>query len=125
MQGSGGLILSMPTLIVHRTASQTERKPGPALGRNQLIPPPTSHVAFCASPICPLTRSIGLAGMKQPFGARPARSCLLLIRWIAANQGTEGPVIGLAAGINCRPTSAMNADFRARPSPHCSTRPAV
>ena len=33
MQG-GGLILSMPTPVEHRTASQTERKPGPALGRN-------------------------------------------------------------------------------------------
>ena len=34
MQGSGGLILSMPTPIEHRPASQTEQKPGPALGRN-------------------------------------------------------------------------------------------
>ena len=49
----GGLILSMPTPIEHRMASQTERKPGPTLGRNPLIPPPTSHVAFCVWPICP------------------------------------------------------------------------
>ena len=27
--------------------------------------------------ICPATRSTGSAGMKQSFGARPARSCLL------------------------------------------------
>jgi hypothetical protein len=40
-------------------------KPGPAPGRNPLIPPPTSHVAFCVSLICPPTRSTGLAGMKQ------------------------------------------------------------
>ena len=33
MQGSRGLILSMPTLIEHRTASQTGRTPGPALDR--------------------------------------------------------------------------------------------
>ena len=46
MQGSGGLILSMPTPIDHRKASQTERQPGPALGRNPLIPPTSSHFAF-------------------------------------------------------------------------------
>ena len=86
MQGSGGLILSMPTPIEHRTASQTERKPGPALSRNPLIPPPTSPVAFCVSPICPTTRSTGLAGMKQCFGARPARSCLLSMHWIVASH---------------------------------------
>ena len=34
MQGSGRLILSMPSPIEHRTASQTERTSGPALGRN-------------------------------------------------------------------------------------------
>ena len=53
MQGSGGLIRSMPTRIRHRTASRTEQKPDPTLGRNPLIPPPTSRVAFCVSPICP------------------------------------------------------------------------
>jgi hypothetical protein len=66
-----------------------------------------------------------LAGMKQPFGARPARSCLPLMLWIAANHRTEGPVSGLAAATNRRPTRAMSADFRARPSPHCSTRRAA
>ena len=90
MQCSGGLILSMPTPIEHRTASQTERKPCPALGRNPLIPPPTSRVAFCVSPICPATRSTGLAGMKQSFGAKPARSCLLSTHWIVANHKIEG-----------------------------------
>ncbi len=51
MQGSGRLILSMPNPIEHCTASQTKRKPSPALGRNPLIPPPTSHVACCVSPL--------------------------------------------------------------------------
>jgi hypothetical protein len=46
MQDSSGLILSMPTPIKHRTASQTERKPSLALGRSPLIPLPTLHVAF-------------------------------------------------------------------------------
>jgi hypothetical protein len=32
MQGSAELILSLPTPIEHRPASQTERKPSPALG---------------------------------------------------------------------------------------------
>jgi hypothetical protein len=32
------VILSMPTPIEHRTASQTGRTPGPALSRNPLIP---------------------------------------------------------------------------------------
>ena len=77
MQGSGGLILPMPTPIQHCTGSHKERKPRPARGRNPLIPPPTSHVAFCVWPICPATRSTDLAGMRQFFGARPARSYLL------------------------------------------------
>ena len=34
VQGSAGLIPPMPTPIEHRRASQTERKPGPAPGRN-------------------------------------------------------------------------------------------
>ena len=76
MQSSGALILSMPTPIGHRSALQTERKPCPARGGNALIPPSTLHVAFYVWPICPATRSIALAGMKQSFGARPARSCL-------------------------------------------------
>ena len=65
MQGSGGLILSMRTLVKHRRASQTEQKPGPALGRNPLIPPPTSHIAFCAWPICPAARSTGAILWRQ------------------------------------------------------------
>jgi len=111
MQGSCGLILSMPTPIEHRTASQTERKPDPALGRNLSIPPPTSHVAFCVWPICPATRSTGLAGMKQSFGARPARSCLLSMHWIVANHKREGAASVSVAGKTCRPTDATTIEL--------------
>jgi hypothetical protein len=65
MQDSGGLILSMPAPIEHRPASQAERKPGAALGRNLLIPPPSSRGAFCVWPIWPATRSTGLAGIRS------------------------------------------------------------
>ena len=106
MQGSGGLILSMPTPIAHRTASQTERKLGQTRGLTPLIPPPSSHVAFCAWPTCPATRSIGLAGMRQSFGARPARSCLLWMHWIAANHKRKAAVSVSMAGKTRRPTDA-------------------
>jgi hypothetical protein len=106
MQGSGGLILSMPTPIEQRTASRTVRKPGAVLGPNSLIPPSTSHVAFCVWPICPATRSTGLAGMKQSFGARPARSCLLSRHWIVANHKREGAVSVSVADNTFRPTAA-------------------
>ena len=38
MQGSGGLILLMPTSIEHRSALQMERKPCPAPGRQCVDP---------------------------------------------------------------------------------------
>ena len=104
LQSSSVLILLMPALIVHRPASQTERKPGAALSQNLLIPPPNSRVAFCVWPICPATRSTGLAGMKQSFGARPARSCLLSMHWIVANHKREAAVSVSVAGKTCRPT---------------------
>jgi hypothetical protein len=59
MQGSRRLILSMPTVIKHGTASQTEQEPGTVLAQDPLIPPLTSRVAFCAWPICPTTRLTG------------------------------------------------------------------
>ena len=102
----GRLILSMPTPIVHRTASQTEPKPGPALVRNPLILPPISHVAFCVSPICPAIRSIASADMKQPFGAKSARFCLPSMHWIVANHKRECAVSVSVAGKTCRPTDA-------------------
>ena len=111
MQGSCGLILPKPTPIEHRTASQTDRKTGPALGQNPLIPPPTSHIAFCVWPICPATRSTGLAGMKQSFGARPAKSCLLSMHWIAASHKTEGAVSVSVAGKTCRPIDGTTIEL--------------
>ena len=80
MRCSPGLTRSMPNRLMstpteHRTASQPERKPCPVPGRNLLIPPPTSRVAFCASPIYPALRSTGSAGMKQSYGAKSAKSC--------------------------------------------------
>ena len=49
----------------------------PSSGPQSFDPTSTSHVAFCVWPICPATRSTDLAGMKQSFGVRRARSCLL------------------------------------------------
>jgi hypothetical protein len=101
----------MPTPIEHRAASQTERKPSLALGRSPLIPPPTSHFPFCVSPICPATRSTGLAGMKQSFGARPPRSCLLSMHWIVANHKRDGAASVSVAGKTCRPTDATTIEL--------------
>ena len=76
-----------------------EQKPRPAPGRKPSIPsiPPISRVAFCASPICPTTRSTASADTKQPFGAKPARSCLRSMPWIAANH-RRGAASASAAG---------------------------
>jgi hypothetical protein len=60
--------------IADRTTSSTQCEPRPAPNWNPPIPLPTSHVAFCVWPICPTTRWIGSAGMRQPFGAKPVRS---------------------------------------------------
>ena len=90
----GRLILSMPTPIGHRTASQKERKPGPTLGRYPLIPPPISHVAFCVWPICPATRSTGLAGMSNPLApGRPNPDCS---QFVGSSQATRQKVILVA-----------------------------
>jgi hypothetical protein len=70
-----------------------------------------SHFAFCVWPICPATRSTGLAGMKQSFGARPARSCLLSMHWIVANHKIEGAVSVSAVGKTCRPTDATTIEL--------------
>ena len=108
---------AVSTAIRHRTASRTERKPCPAPRRNRRnlpsIPPLSSRVAFCVSPICPTTRSTASADMKQPFGAKSARSFLRLMPWIAANHGIEGAVSVSAAGKNCRSTSPRNSSSRA------------
>ena len=91
-----------------------------ALRRNLSIVPsilaPTSRVAFCVSRICPTTRSIVSAAMKQPYGARLPRSCLPSMPWIAVNHGTDGVVFVTAPGKICRPTKTMRYEFRARRS---------
>ena len=111
---SGGLTRSVSTTIRHRTASQTVRKPCPAPARNPSIPPPIlpliSRVVFCVSPICPTMRSTASADTKLPSGAKLGRSCLLSMRWIAANHRTEGDVSVSAAGENCR--AARSVDER-------------
>ena len=103
--------MSMPTPIEHRTASQTEQKPGPAQGQNPFMPLTSSHVAFCAWPTCPATRSTGLAGMRQSFGARPARFCLLSMHWIAANHKRGAAVSVSMAGKTCRLMDATTFDL--------------
>ena len=76
-----------PDRVSQGITNGTEACPGS--GPESIDPAPTSHVAFCVSPIWPATRSTGLAGMKQSFGARPARSCLLSMHWIVANHKRE------------------------------------
>ena len=86
-----------PDRASHGITNGTEAVPssGP---RTSSIPPLTSRVAFCASPICPTSRSTGSAAMKQSFGAKPARSCLPSMHWIAANHKIEGAVSVSVAG---------------------------
>ena len=57
-------------------------------------------------PIRPVTRPTRLAGMRQPYGARPARFCLLSTHWIAANHKREAAVSVSMAGKTRRPTDA-------------------
>ena len=99
----------------HGITNETEAVPSsvPKSVEPPSIPPLSSRVAFCVSPICLTTRSTASADMKQPFGAKPARSCLHLMPWIAANHGIEGAVSVSAAGKNCRPTSPRNVNSRA------------
>jgi hypothetical protein len=75
-----------------------------------VILPPTWHVVFCGWPTCPAVRSTASAAMKQPSGARPARSCLLSMFWIVANHKREGGVSGSEAGKICRPMDAMTIE---------------
>ena len=72
-----------------------------------LILPPTSPVAFCASRICPTTRSTASADMKELFGVKLGRFCLRLMPWIAANQRIEGAA-SVLAGRQERPAYDRN-----------------
>ena len=53
---------------------------------------PAADLARCFLRLANLPNfcSIGSADMKQPFGARPARSCLLSMHWIVANHKKRG-----------------------------------
>jgi hypothetical protein len=48
----------------------------PSSGRQCIDPAIDLARCFLGWPICPATRSIALADMKQSFGAKPVRSCL-------------------------------------------------
>ena len=76
------------------------------------VPPLSSRVAFCASPICLTSRSIALADMKQPFGAKRARSCLRSMPWIDANHTKECAASMSAAGKNSRLSRATRVDVQ-------------
>ena len=110
----GGLTQAVSTQIQHRTAARAKQPPSGNPSKRRSIPPPSSRVAFCDSPICPTTRSTASADMKEPFGAKPARSFLLLMPWVAANHGIEGAVSVSAVGKNCRSTIPRNVNFRPR-----------
>ena len=99
-----------------RLTSQTARNPSPAPCQNLNLPqiPPLSwRVAFYVSLICPTTRSTASADMKQPFGAKPDRSYLLLRLWIAASHRIERVVSVSAAGESSKFTSPTNVSSRA------------
>jgi hypothetical protein len=106
----------------HRSGRQPANQSLPVL---RAIPRSTLRVVFRAWPICPTSDSIVSPVMKQLFGAKPVRSCLLSMRWIVANHKKEAAVSVLAAETKCRPTSAMSVDVRARRStqPARSCRP--
>jgi len=75
------------------------------------IPPLTSLVASCGSPICLTTRSTASADMKQPFGAKPPRFCLDLTSLAAANHGI-GDTVSLVVDVrNSAPTVRTNVDL--------------
>jgi hypothetical protein len=74
------------------TAQPCKWNGGTGSGPNPVMPPP--QVAFCVWPICLVSRSIGLADTKQPFGVRPATYYLLL----NALDRRKPPIGGAAAG---------------------------
>ena len=85
-----------PNRASHSITSETGS--GPRSGPKSVDLATDLALAFCASPICPAIRSTGLAGMKQFFGARLARSCLLSMHWIVANHKIEGAASVSVAG---------------------------
>ena len=113
MRCSGGLTRSV--LIRHRTPSPTKQKQcpvqGPVLLNLPPIPPLTSRVAFCVSPICPTSRSIASADTKQPCGAKPAKSCSRSMHWIVVSHRREGAVSVSVAGKTYRQMDTTTIDL--------------
>jgi hypothetical protein len=70
----------------HRSSRQPANQSLPVL---RAIPRSTLRVVFCAGPICPTSHSIVSPVMKQLFGAKPVKSCLLSMHWIVANHKNE------------------------------------
>ena len=101
----------------HGITNGTETVPnsGPKSSNLPSIPPLTSRVAFCVSPICPTSRSIASVDTKQPCGAKSARSCLLSMPWIVANHKREGAVSVSVAGKTCRPMDATTIELSDQP----------
>ncbi len=109
--GRGGCVDADPDPTSRGIANETETRPS---SRPKFVDPPsTSHVAFCAWPICPATRSTGLAAMRQSSGARPARFCLLSMRWIVANHKIEGAASVSVVANTCQPMDATTIELPA------------
>jgi hypothetical protein len=49
--------------------------------------------------------------MKQPCGAKPAKSCTCSMHWIVASHKREGAVSASAAGQTCWPMDAPTIDL--------------
>jgi hypothetical protein len=52
--------------------------------------------------------------MKQPFGAKSAKSCLPSTHWIGANRKIEGAVSEAVAGKSCRSMDTATIERRGR-----------
>ena len=93
--------------------SPHEREIRPSSGPGSIDP--ATELARCFLRLanlssCPLDRLI-LAGMKQFFGARLARPCLLWMRWIVANHEREGAVFRISSRQTCRPTETPTVEL--------------
>jgi hypothetical protein len=69
--------------------------------------------------ICPTSRSIVSAAMKQPSGAKSVRSCLLSMLWIVANHKRESAVCVSVAGKTGRPMNAITIELPRQPRMRC------
>jgi hypothetical protein len=89
---------SMQTRIgkPRRTVSRTQPRPSRLQDwlqpKARLLRMLSSHVVSCGSAICPIMSSTASTAMKQPFGAKLAKSSMRWMRWIAANHRSENIV---------------------------------